>query len=102
MLLNPPYECTCDLSVYETVAHDEDVKEGLTQGASVLHLPAGRVIFPGEEGIKLSHPGLVHTDLLLHVVPELPPHVLGPSDELPLPIPVHQRPQLLHKVLQTL
>ena len=97
-----PDEGPCYLGVNEAVAHDEDVEERLAQGASVLHLPAGGVIFPGEEGIKLSHPGLVNTDLLLHVVPELPPHVLGPSDELPLPIPVHQRPQLLHKVLQTL
>ena len=36
---HPPYECTCDLSVDETVAHDEDVDQRLAQGAPVLHLP---------------------------------------------------------------
>ena len=36
------------------------------------------------------------------VVPVLPPHIVRPGDELPLPVPVHQGPQLGDHVLQTL
>ena len=39
LLPHRPYECTCDLSVYETVAHDEDVDQRLAKGTAVLHLP---------------------------------------------------------------
>ena len=63
-----------DLGVDEAVAHDQDVEQRLAQGSSILHLPAGSVILPGEEGVKLSHPALINVDLLLLVVPELPPH----------------------------
>ena len=96
------YEGPRDLGVDEAVTHDEDVKQRLPQGSSILHLPAGSVILPGEERIILRHPTLVNTDLLFLVVPELPPHVLRPGDQLPLPVPVHQRPELLHQVLESL
>ena len=97
-----PDESPRDLGVDEAVAHDEDVEQRLAQRSSILHLPAGSVILPVKERVKLGHPTLVNTDLLLLIVPELPPHVLRPCDQLPLPVPVHQRPELLDKVLQPL
>ena len=97
-----PDEGPGNLGVDEAVAHDEDVEESLSQRSSVLHFPAGRVVLPGQQRVELSHSGLVHADLLLLVVPELPPHVLRPGDQLSLPIPVHQRSELLHQVLQSL
>ena len=47
-----------DPGVDERVADDEDVQEGLPEGAAVLHLPAGLVVAPQVQRVVLlgDHP----------------------------------------------
>ena len=52
-----------DLGVDETVAHDEDVEQGLAQRSAVLHLPDRLVVLPGVEGVVQRFLFLVYTDL---------------------------------------
>ena len=42
-----------DPGVDERVADDEDVQEGLPEGAAVLHLPAGLVVAPQVQRVVL-------------------------------------------------
>ena len=76
------------------VADDEDVEERLPNAAPVLHLPAGSVVLPHVERVVDGLAGLVNVDLLLLVVPVLPAEELGPRDQLPPALVVHEGTEL--------
>ena len=77
-----------------TVTNDEDVQQRLANAPPVLHLPARRVILPHVQRIVHGLGPLVDVDLLLLVVPVLPPEVLRLGDQLPPTLVVHEPTQL--------
>ena len=83
-----------DPGVYGAVADYEDVQERLPEAAPVLHLPAGRVVLPHVQRVVDGLAGLVNVDLLLLVVPVLPAEELGPRDQLPPALVVHEGTEL--------
>ena len=76
------------------VTDDEDVQQRLSKTSPVLHLPAGGVVLPHVQRVVPGLGPLVDVDLLLLVVPVLPPEVLRPGDQLPPTLVVHEPTQL--------